>query len=272
MLGMSLSYKNLLLPEDEALKPDSLLPKLWDRGVRSVELRAVAPSEPSDNVLKVASLLWDYGFRVTVHGKCRSAESAVSDVFAPLEGMLAHMRQPELTVTVHPIVGDNAEMLVRLSDYITEHRYPVRIALENNRKMPDKTDGNSLALVLDAVERADRENVGICFDMGHFAWYAANFTDSPRTLPPQSFLSRVIHTHIHEYADGTTHFPLEVWREPISLYINALGREYQGIYNVELEPQRFAHRMSAVEGYLLSADTLSDSVSSIREESKFPSL
>jgi hypothetical protein len=85
-------------------------------------------------------------------------------------------------------------------------------------------------------------------------------------------LSRVIHTHIHEYADGTTHFPLEVWGEPISLYINALGREYQGIYNVELEPQRFAHRMSAVEGYLLSADTLSDAVSSIREESKFPSL
>ena len=113
--------------------------------------------------------------------------------------------------------------------------------------------------MLDAVERADRENVGICFDMGHYAWYTANFTDSPRTLPPQSFLSRVIHTHIHEYAEGTTHFPLEAWREPISLYINALGQEYQGIYNVELEPGRFAHRMSAVEGYLLSADTLFNS-------------
>lgn len=256
MLGMSLSYKNILSPEDEALKPDSLLPKLWDRGVRSVELRAVRHTEEPENVLRAADMLWDYGFQVSVHSVCKSVQSATEDVFGPLSLMLAHMRQPKLTVTVHPIVGDNAEMLIRLSDYITEHRYPVRIALENNRKMPDKTDGNSLALVLDAVERVDRENVGICFDMGHFAWYATNFTDSPMTLPPQSFLSRVIHTHIHEYAEGTTHFPLEEWREPISLYINALGREYQGIYNVELEPQRFAHRMSAVDGYLTSADTL----------------
>ena len=260
MLGMSLSYRNLLSPVDDSLRPDSLLPKLWDRGVRSVELRAVKNTEAPENVLRVANLLWDHGFQISVHSVSRSVGGAVKDVFGPLSLVLKNLRQDELIVTLHPIDDDNAEMLTLLSDHIIERGYPVRIALENNRKMPDKTEGNSLMLVLDAVERADRENVGICFDMGHYAWYTANFTDSPSTLPPQSFLSRVIHTHIHEYAEGTTHFPLEEWREPISLYVNALGREYKGIYNVELEPGRFAHRMSAVEGYLISADTIRNSL------------
>lgn len=256
MIGMSLSYKNLLYTEDEELKPRVLLPKLWERGVRSIELRAVSPTEPRENVLKVASLLWDYGFCVTVHGKCRSVESAVADVFDPLSEMLSHMRQSELIVTVHPINGDNTAMLIALSDHISKNGLPVRIALENNRKMPDKSEGDCLMLVLDAVTRADRSNVGICFDMGHYAWYTENFTDSPNTLPPAAFLSRVIHTHIHAYEEGDTHFPLSRWREPFSLYIEALTYKYYGIYNVELSPERFAHRMSAAEGYLLSADVL----------------
>lgn len=258
MIGMSLSYKNLLLAETGELSPEILLPKLWERGVRSIELRAVSPTEPPENVLKVASLLWDHGFCVTVHGKCKTVEGAIDDVFAPLEGMLAHMRQSELVVTLHPIDGDNAAMLTALSDHISENNYPVRIALENNRKMPDKSDGDCLALVLDAVTRANRENVGICFDMGHYAWYTENFTDSPNTLPPAEFFSRVIHTHIHAYEEGDTHFPVSEWREPFSLYIEKLAYKYYGIYNLELSPERFAHRMGATEGYLRSADVLKE--------------
>ena len=256
MIGISLSYKNLLLAQDESLRPEKILPALREKGARSIELRAVSPSEPADNVLKVSSLLWDYGFSVTVHGKCRSVESAVRDVFEPLGSMLSQLRQKELIVTIHPIAGDNVAMLTALSDHISANGLPVRIALENNRKMPDSTDGDCLALVLDAVTRTDRNNVGICFDMGHYAWYTENFTDSPSTLPPKEFLSRVIHTHIHAYAEGNTHFPLTEWREPFSLYIEALAYKYYGIYNIEIEPGRFAHLMDATEGYISSADTL----------------
>ena len=256
MIGISLSYKELLLSKSEGSCPQMLLPALWAKGVRSIELRAVSPDEPADNVLKVAKLLWDFGFSVTVHGKCRSLESAVADVFDPLELMLSQMRQKELIVTLHPIAGDNAAMLTALSDHIVKYNYPVRIALENNRKMPDNTCGDCLSLVLDAVTRADRDNVGICFDMGHYAWYTENFTDSPDTLPPKEFLSKVIHTHIHAYAEGTTHFPLTEWRKPFSLYIEALAYKYYGIYNIEIEPGRFSHLMDATEGYLTSVDTL----------------
>ena len=170
MIGMSLAYKQLLSAKDPALDPDILLPQLWEHGVRSIELRSISPKACPAEALRVANLLWDCGFQITVHAQAKSAESAVNDVFAPLSDILANMRQHELTVTVHPVVGDNAAMLVDLSDHITEHNFPVRIALENNRKMPDGTNGDSAALVLDAVTRADRQNVGICFDMGHWAW------------------------------------------------------------------------------------------------------
>jgi len=264
MIGMSLSYQKLLSAKHPELNPETLLPQLWDHGVRSIELRTVSPTACPIETLRAANVFWDYGFQITVHSKALSAKSAVDDVFNPLTHMLAHMRQRELIVTIHPVVGDNVAMLIALSDHIMKHNYPVRIALENNRKMPDGTDGDCVALVLDAVTRADRKNVGICFDMGHWAWYTANLTDTPNMLPPKEFLSKAIHTHIHAYTEnvcgaetkGATHFPLDKWREPFSLYIDALGYKYYGVYNVELTPKRFSHIWSATEAYLISADTL----------------
>ena len=67
MIGMSLSYQKLLYTEENELKPEVLLPKLWEKGVRSVELRAVPVGADPDEVLRVADLLWDYGFQITVH-------------------------------------------------------------------------------------------------------------------------------------------------------------------------------------------------------------
>lgn len=256
MIGISLSYKNLLFTDDDCLKPETLLPILWKHGVRSIELRSVPRGASPTEVLRVANILWDYGFKITVHALSKVAESAIEDIIVPLSDTLTHMRQQELIITVHPIVGDNVEMLNSLSDYIIEHRYPARIALENNRRMPDNTDGDSLSLVLDVVTKVDRKNIGICFDMGHYAWYTANFTNDPNMLPPKNFLSKVIHTHIHAYTEGSTHFPLDEWKDPFASYIHALGDQYFGVYNVELDPKRFAHRWSATEGYVISAEAL----------------
>ena len=151
MIGMSLSYQKLLSAKHPELNPETLLPQLWDHGVRSIELRTVSPTACPIETLRAANVFWDYGFQITVHSKALSAKSAVDDVFNPLTHMLAHMRQRELIVTIHPVVGDNVAMLIALSDHIMKHNYPVRIALENNRKMPDGTDGDCVALVLDAV-------------------------------------------------------------------------------------------------------------------------
>ncbi len=255
MIGISLPYKKLL-SDDGTLNTKKLLPELREKGARSIELRTVSFDACPEDIRRVAEILWDHGFEITVHSKCRTVQSAVDDVFAPLSLVLDDMLQRELIVTVHPVVGDNAEMVTALSDHIISNKYPVKIALENNRRMPDGKDGNSAELVLDAVKCADRKNVGICFDMGHWAWYTENFTDSPNKLPPKEFLSRTIHTHIHAYSESVTHFPLDTWRAPFSIYIMALGFKYTGVYNIELEPERFAHRWSAEEGYLISVDNM----------------
>ena len=255
MIGLSLPYK-WLLGDGSMMSPDELLPLIREHGARSVEIRAVPASADADEVMRSAIPLLAHDFNITVHASVTSAENAVEQVLRPLEGLIENMKQRELVVTIHPIGGDNLQMLLNLSDYIIEKGLPVRIALENERKMPDKTDGDSLSLALDAVVRADRENVGICFDMGHFAWYSKFFTDSPDRLPPKEFLSRVIHTHIHACVEGRTHFPISEWKVPLSSYINAIDLDYFGVYNLELCPDRFTHICGAVEGYIASLDAL----------------
>lgn len=255
MIGVSLSYKQAVkdaqLPEF-----DRVLQRLWQKGARSIELRMVPAKADPAEVRRMADLLWDHGFRITVHGTTKTAETAVEDVLVPLEELLAHRRQPWLTVTVHPVVGDNAAMLRALSDYAYGHGHPIQIALENERRLPDKTEGDSLSLVLAAVTEADRENVGICFDMGHLAWYYRVHTDDPYQLPPKEFLSRVIHTHVHTCVDGETHFPLSAWEGAVASYVEALDYGYFGVYNIEISPKKYAHLCSAEEGYLTSVDTL----------------
>lgn len=256
MIGCSLNYKRLLSGE----RYGELLPLLWERGVSSIEVRAVPPCADADEVFWIAERLWNYGFTVSVHSSVKTVENAVSEVLLPLERMVSALRQRELVVTVHPIIGDNAAMLTALSDYITEKGFPIRIALENERKMPDKTVGDSLSLVFEAVTAVNRDNVGICFDMGHLAWYNENYTDFPNQAPPKEFLSRVIHTHIHACVDGVTHYPLDSWREPFSYYIEKLSYNYFGVYNLEISPERLADRSDERSAYLISVDTLRENL------------
>ena len=157
MIGLSLPY-SWLLGDGRMAPPDILLPLLKKRGARSVEIRTVPACADSDKVLLAANILWDHGFNITVHGSVGSAEEAIDQVLSPLAQLLANMRQRELVVTIHPIRGDNVRMLLNLSDYINENGLPVKIALENERKMPDKTDGDSLSLVLDAVKKVNRKS------------------------------------------------------------------------------------------------------------------
>ena len=137
MIGLSLSYKWLLGDRGTLESPEAFLPQLWERGVRSIEIRTVPAGADADEVLRASEQLLKYGFNITVHARVKTVENAVDEVLRPLSLLVEKMSQKELIVTVHPIVGDNVAMLCTLSDCIVENGYPVRIALENERKMPD---------------------------------------------------------------------------------------------------------------------------------------
>ena len=255
MIGVSLSFSNLLNGIDGELKNEVLLPKLYNAGVRSIELRTVLGSASSKDVLRIANELWSYGFEITVHADPQTEEDSLKNVFEPLKDLLNALNQRFLMVTLHPVNGDNVKMLTNLSNFIISNNYPIKLALENNRKMPDKTDGDTTVFVLDIVKKVNRENVGICFDMGHYAWYISNFGSNAQ-IPSKEFLKRVIHTHIHACSEGKTHFPIESVKQPLLNLINALPPSYYGVYNIEIDPKRFEHKLTATEGYLISIESL----------------
>ena len=218
-----------------------ILQLLKQQGVGSVELRTVRAHHTPESVLQAAKVLWSEGFQITVHGSVTGEATAIGELFEPLRLLWDDFGQERLNVTIHPIVGDNAAMLIALSDYILENGLPVTVTLENNRLMPDKTQGDSAALVLEAVEKADRDNIGICFDMGHYAYYVKkNCPDTPDLLPPKAFWKRVRHTHIHAMNDLRTHWPLDGYALPLEQILAKLSFEYFGVYNLELDFPRIA--------------------------------
>ncbi|MCQ2430520.1 MAG: MBL fold metallo-hydrolase [Clostridia bacterium] len=261
----------------------SLIGALADRGVTSIEIRSIGPSIAPSDALKYARIVWDKGLSVTIHGQVRSAESAVEDVFAPLSEILGELtgHQPLLTVTVHPVKGPDPtaatlDMMNALCDHILENDLPVRIALENNRRMPDNTIGDSVALVtyvmkavrarLDADPRVFPTHrsggncvAGICFDMGHYAWWWEQVHQGEAYVPPcKDFLKYVIHTHIHAVSPaGQTHFPLtEDNRLPLAENLRALTRHLNGVLNLELSFERFSTIMPPDEALRVSLDAL----------------
>ena len=99
---------------------------------------------------------------------------------------------------------------------------------------------------------------GICFDMGHYAWYTSMRLGNPQALPPKEFLDRIVHTHIHECVNGDTHYPVSTHSEPTESYINAIAENYPGVYNLELSPEKFKDFCTAEEGYFGSLEALRD--------------
>ena len=245
MIGVSLPFAQLV--EGEGRGSDTFLENLAEKGVRSIELRAVHPEEDPENVASAARRILQHGMRFSVHTAPRSSESAVEDIFMPL----ARLSLDDTILVLHPVCTENARMMENLCAYARKNGLSVRFALENNRLLPDKTWGDSVQLVTDALQNADPALAGACFDMGHFAWYTRVWENAP-VLPCKAFLERVIHTHIHavyEKGNGySTHFPLSVGFLPLAEYIASLGEGYAGALNLELEPPRFAHLLEGEQG------------------------
>ena len=236
MIGVSLPFKWLIGESDILGDIDETLSTLKSHNVKSIEIRTIRAKHKASDALKAAELLWNHGFFITAHAYPTALETAIDEVFVPLKMILEGLRQESLTVTIHPINDDNVAMLNALADYRDAHGYPISFVLENNRLLPDKTEGDATALVLDAVKKADRANVGICFDMGHYLYYRKkNFPNTPFELPPKEFFTRVVHTHIHSAKELTTHFPIQAYPMPLDEMIYPLYPRFYGVYNLELD-------------------------------------
>ena len=270
MIGVSLSYDYLTTGEGYSVTPGRFLHMLGERGVGSVELRTVRTDADPLEVKALAQIIRGRGMNVTVHAETRSVESAAEDVFFPLRAMLASSDE-KLNVTVHPVDGDNTAMLRSLSEAAREMAGDrVTVALENMRHdptvgeivlpdgKPEIAVGDCAMLVLDAVRGAREagcDNVGICFDMGHYYYYSHKF-GAPE-VPCAEFMKYVVHTHIHAVTTKLrTHFPLGGYALTLAEYAAAMDG-YRGIWNLEVDPlQRIPSGYAPEDAILKSVDVL----------------
>jgi sugar phosphate isomerase/epimerase len=120
------------------------------------------------------------------------------------------------------------------------YQMPVLFALENNRVHSNESSIVTCEGVLSIVEEINLPNVGICWDFGHTYSNYVNFPEVAELTYPEPFIKRVVHTHIHAY-EGRTHFPfMGKAALPLDQYCNQLVQvEYKGIYNLELDIERF---------------------------------
>ena len=247
-----------LLGESE---PDVLLARLKNEGVTHIEMRTVRPGESPERIAAAARVIRAAGLRMTVHGVLR--EDDPEGFIEQLRPVLT--RQGEVTVTVHPVKsspgsGENhaatVAALKKLGKYMRLRNTHVRLALENCRmaRWPDPSlspDG-----VLSSLEEADEAGFGVCWDFGHlYSDHCVWPNTVPGSLPSRRFAGRAVHTHIHDL-NGRTHFPLGTGSLPLRDYVSLLSETgYQGLFNLELEPERW------LDAY---PDVLAQYISSIR--------
>ena len=198
MIGASFSIDELNGVVDALGKTADIVEKLGKNGIESIEIRPVPIGYPADEVLRIVKLIKDSGLNVTIHADVSGKiEMSLREVFLPLTKIFDESLQSNTVITVHPIDGDNVAMLKILSDHIKENNIPAIIAFENNRLMPDGSNGDCTKIVSQAVTYLGRENVGVCFDTGHYYNYVMhNHPENPEMLPDEDFTKRIIHTHI----------------------------------------------------------------------------
>ena len=260
-LGVSLS-PGILIPgragetEKQVLRifggASALLRFLRDLGAGSVELRTVAPEDDGGEILAAAEAIWAEGMSVTVHGALPKRETPFGTAYPSMLPLLrqARERQPgPLVFTVHACsaeTGDRAAYarLTReiLARWCRGAALPgLRFALEENREKGKCDPGDSPEGVVSILEGLPEDLCGACFDFGHHCHNMQKAGLPAGTPPPETFLRRTVHTHIHALGVNGTHMPFSPeTRLPLEAYLTALaGAGYGGILNLELSFERF---------------------------------
>ena len=261
-IGVSLHVGTLLnTPETEAqaaLQKEyggaaALLAYLRREGVCSIEVRNVREHMPVAQSVAAIRAVHEAGLGASIH--IAFEERAGREYAARVRTMIdeALRGQERVVFTLHPLKNDG-ETAARYADWAAAlHEYDgrCRLALENMRVLKPDAGHNRIARVAQNIRSAPEAARGVCWDMGHYAYNIVTLGLPAETCPVRDILGQVIHTHIHSlhHPELDTHFPLQRTNEPVKSYLAALrAAGYQGIYNIELEPERYIRVMSPRAG------------------------
>ena len=239
----------------------NLLRYLRSEGVSSIEVRNVRAHMPVERSVAAIRTAHEAGFSVSVHiaFEERTGAEYTARVRAIIDEAL--YGQDSAVFTLHPLKNDE-ETAARYADWaaaIHSVDSRCRLALENMRVLKPGTEHHRIVRVAHDILAASENARGICWDMGHYAYNIVTLGLPAETCPVSEILKQTIHTHIHSLylPDLDTHFPLKRFNEPVASYLAALRAcGYDGVYNIELEPERYIRVMSPREGIEQSVSVL----------------
>lgn len=234
---------------------DRFLIFLKDLEVTHIELRHRKKDISETDMSRVFKKLFDFGFSITVHGDSlqkRDKQSITMDL--PWFEIYRKISKTDIPimVTLHPVTGSDENALLQynrntvqiiqdLSRIISNEELPLKLALENQRSKRNSITGTSFKDIDSMWKEINRENVGICWDMGHCV--ANNIIDEAiyPLHPHTDFIAAATHTHIHDIGhSGSTHWFFKENIVPLSDYVQSLkSADYKGIYNLEFSFSRF---------------------------------
>lgn len=234
---------------------DKFLRFLKDLEVTHIELRHRKKDISEADMTRVFKKLIDFGFSITVHGDSlqnSENQSLINNLpWFEIYRKISNTKIPVM-VTLHPVTGSDESSILHynrktvqiiqdLSGIISNEELPLRLALENQRSKRNSITGTSFKDIDSMWKEINRDNVGICWDMGHCM--ANNILDEARyPLQPHSdFIAAATHTHIHDIGpSGRTHWLFKENIVPLEDYVQSLKKaDYKGVYNLELSFYRF---------------------------------
>ncbi len=235
-------------------EPENFLEKLKALGVDSVELRPVGMNPSPEYTHPAARRVWAAGLETTAHYYLPSAPRAGSfnQIYPELELFVRSLKLygKSTLLTLHSyasgsgglpqLFSETVKALKLIAKSIEDEGLPVKIAVELNRQKGKNDPGASYSMLVDMLEAADSADIGLCWDFGHS--YSNVLNGLLEKIPPDDFLKKVIHTHVHDLGPkNKTHWPLGQGRIPLAEFVDALeGSGYSGVYNLELSLERFS--------------------------------
>ena len=227
--------------------------------VGSIELRAVNSTDPK-LIARAVKSCTDAGLQAAIHGNMHTYNKP-DDFFDQYSLLPASTRY---IIVLHALkdMDSTVSALQDLAAYGDKNMPNLFFALENERDKPGGTACQSCEKVAEALVSVAHPRVGACWDFGHFYNNVIKSTESASL--PEDFLDYVIHTHIHGLGlAGRMHFPIDGSNLPIREYCNLLtGRDYAGVYNLELDFDRFYLNMEPRKSLEDSIDVLKQALDS----------
>jgi len=256
---------------------DEILKCLRSEGVTSVELKLPAVISTPELIAYLKKLI-DFGFEYTFHAPVGMDYPEQFEAFAGQLVSIARISEQEFgrssIFVVHGLsrakctksflLGCTREFLRRTQVVLANTKFGLILEVlresADNRKIRTGTSYNE---ILELLQSPELELVGICWDFGHSFAQAEHGIHS--LIPPEAFLERVRHTHVHDYKNDITHIPLGNGALPYQDYIQCLVRRgFAGIFNLELNPGRI-HDPENFKNYIIQSIRLIKKALNIKE-------